>query len=168
MGICRLLWQSWGWADIMGSSASAGGHTVLHPLETFGIWGINVQWLYKKEKKRLKDGSPSWFFLHGVHKDRVALISNSLECSTLLKDSCQKSPASSRLFLKLGAIRHALLPTTTIILVQIFAICLLHFIVNKFHFFFLILPIACGSSRARDWTCAVTVTQATAVTMLDP
>ena len=29
-------------------------------------------------------------------------------------------------------------------------------------------PMACGSSRARDQTCGKAVTQATAVTMLDP
>ena len=34
--------------------------------------------------------------------------------------------------------------------------------------FFLAMPSACGSSWARDQTCAIAITWATAVTMPDP
>ena len=37
-----------------------------------------------------------------------------------------------------------------------------------FFFSFLTLPVACGSSHARDRTCATAVTQAAAMTMPDP
>ena len=36
------------------------------------------------------------------------------------------------------------------------------------NFLFLAAPAACGSSQIRDWTWATSVTQAVAVTKLDP